>query len=102
MAAHAFTPGAAASVGGPQWLTARRVVAAEQLAGMAPPTSDEEIWRYSRIDAFDPADWAPLPGRGAGAVGAGVPVAVRSVIEEMVERSGLLVTVNGRVVHREL
>ncbi|MBI2168390.1 MAG: Fe-S cluster assembly protein SufD [Actinobacteria bacterium] len=101
MADHAFTPGAAAGVGGPQWLTARRVVAAEQLSALAPPTSDEEIWRYSRIDDFDPADWAPLPP-AADAPGTGVPVAVRSVIEEMVERSGLLVTVNGRVVHREL
>lgn len=98
---HPFTSDAARSLGGPDWLVARRVAAAERLASREPPTTDEEIWRYSRVDDFDPSAWRPLvppePGDGRE-----VPVAVRSVYEEMVERSGLVVTVNGRVVHREL
>ncbi|HLG01224.1 MAG TPA: Fe-S cluster assembly protein SufD [Acidimicrobiia bacterium] len=98
---HAFTPDAARALGGPEWLVERRLAAAARLDAAAPPTTDEEIWRYSRIDAFDPSRWSPLAAPG-GAGEHEVPVAVRSVYEEMVERCGLIVTVNGRVVHREL
>lgn len=98
---HAFTPDAARNLGGPSWLVDHRAAAAERLAGLTVPTTDAEIWRYSRIDDFDPARWRPLPAPAALAAHE-VPVAVRSVYEEMVERSGLIVTVNGRVVHREL
>jgi len=38
---HAFTPDAAAALGGPDWLTARRVAAAERLADVAWPTDAE-------------------------------------------------------------
>jgi Fe-S cluster assembly protein SufD len=49
----AFTPDTARALGGPDWLAARRVAAAEQLASVTWPSSTEEIWRYSRIDDFD-------------------------------------------------
>lgn len=101
MPAHPFTPDAARSLGGPDWLVERRLAAAEQLAALDPPSADEEIWRYSRIDDFDPARWHP-PSPPGEAEAHTVPVAVRSVYEKMVDRSGLLVLLNGRVVHREL
>lgn len=101
MAPHAFTPDAARALGGPDWLVQRRSEAAERLAALELPTTDEEVWRYSRIDDFDPARWHPVEPPGDPEEHT-VPVAVRSVVEEMVDRAGLVVAVNGRVVHVEL
>jgi hypothetical protein len=44
-----FTPDAAATLGGPDWLRARRRAAAERFAAGSLPDATEEIWRYSRI-----------------------------------------------------
>ncbi|HVM41369.1 MAG TPA: Fe-S cluster assembly protein SufD [Acidimicrobiia bacterium] len=102
--AHAFTPDAARALAGPDWLADRRLQAAERLAAAEPPTTEAEIWRYSRIDEFDPSAWRPaaLPPVGEQAEDHAIPVAVRSAAEQMVQRSGLVVAVNGRVVHAEL
>lgn len=48
-----FTPDTARTLGGPDWLVARRVAAAERLAAITWPSTGEEIWRYSRVDDFD-------------------------------------------------
>ncbi len=55
----AFTPDAARALGGHDWLLARRVAAAEQLASVSWPSSAEEIWRYSRVDEFDLERYQP-------------------------------------------
>lgn len=47
-----LTPEAAAALPGDDWLRARRIAAAEQFAEAALPTTDEEVWRYSRIGAL--------------------------------------------------
>ena len=39
-----FTTDAARALGGPDWLVARRLAAAERLADLAWPTPGEEIW----------------------------------------------------------
>lgn len=54
-----FTPDAAAALDGPAWLRAERLAAAERFAAVSLPSTEEEIWRYSRIaeldlDAFHP------------------------------------------------
>jgi len=49
----AFTVDAIAQLGGPEWLVTRRAAAAKRLADAALPTTDEEVWRYSRIDDLD-------------------------------------------------
>jgi Fe-S cluster assembly protein SufD len=98
----AFTPDAARALGGPQWLVDRRVAAAERLDSITWPTDAEEIWRYSKIDEFDPGRYQaflpdelgdpgiePAPGGGPMAAEAG-------------DRAGLIVVRNGRVVHHEL
>jgi len=98
----AFTPDAARALGGPQWLVDRRVAAAERLDTITWPTPAEEIWRYSKIDEFDPSRYRaflpdelgdpgiePAPGGGPLAAEAG-------------DRAGLIVVRNGRVVHHEL
>ena len=49
-----LTADASAALGGPGWLTARRMEAVERLASMSPPTADgSEVWRYSPIDRID-------------------------------------------------
>src|SRR6478735_5644523 len=53
----AFTPDAAAALGGPDWLTARRIAAAEAFAAASLPSAEEEVWRYSRIDDLDLDGW---------------------------------------------
>jgi Fe-S cluster assembly protein SufD len=55
----AFTPDASRALGGPEWLVARRLAALEQLDLDTPPSSSEEIWRYSRVDDFSLGGWAP-------------------------------------------
>jgi len=78
---HAFTTDASRALGGPAWIADRRLAAAERLADLTWPTSAEEVWRYSRIDAFDLDRYAPIPadelgdpgvepGRGGGLLAA--------------------------------
>jgi len=98
----AFTPDAARGLGGPQWLVDRRVAAAERLDALTWPTPAEEIWRYSKIDEFDPARYqAFLPDElgdpGVEPAPGGGPVAA-----EAGDRAGLVVVRNGRVMHHEL
>jgi Fe-S cluster assembly protein SufD len=91
-----FSPDAAAALGGPDWLRARRVAAAERFAAGSLPDPSEEIWRYSRIseldlDAYRPALDAP---EGAGEVG--------NIPEGTGERAALVVVHNGRVARIEV
>ena len=48
-----FNADAVAALGGPSWLAERRRSGTEQLASAALPTTEEEVWRYSRIDDLD-------------------------------------------------
>jgi Fe-S cluster assembly protein SufD len=57
-----FTPAAARRLPGPAWLVDRRVQAAERAEALPWPTTEEEIWRYSRIDALDLASYAAGDG----------------------------------------
>ncbi|HEX6310165.1 MAG TPA: Fe-S cluster assembly protein SufD [Acidimicrobiia bacterium] len=101
MGAGAFTPDATRALGGPDWLSARRVAAAEQLGAITWPTDADEIWRYSRIDELDLGRYRPLtpadPGLADGPAPGGGPFAA-----EAGEHAGLVVVHNGRVVHCEL
>jgi Fe-S cluster assembly protein SufD len=55
----AFTVDSIAPLGGPAWLVDLRAEAAERLAGAALPSTDEEVWRYSRIGELDLERFAP-------------------------------------------
>ena len=87
----AFSPAAARALGGPQWLTERRVAAAEAFAAADRPDVSSEEWRYSRIgeldlDAFEPSTEfgdAPMPRLD-------------------VEPAALVRCVNGRVVYADV
>jgi Fe-S cluster assembly protein SufD len=90
-----FTPDVAAALDGPDLLRQRRVAAAEQFATTTLPSADEEIWRYSRIGQLDLDRYAPATN------GVGVPPA-EQLPPLPSNRSGLLITVNGRLVSAEV
>jgi Fe-S cluster assembly protein SufD len=98
----AFTPDAARLLGGPDWLVARRVAAAERLADITWPTSRDEIWRYSRIDDFDLDRYRPMNADELGPVGADRAPGGGPWAAEVGEHAGIAVVRDGRVVHCEL
>ena len=56
-----FTADTARTLGGPPWLVERRLAAAERFGAAPWPTTEEEIWRYSRIDELDLESFRPGP-----------------------------------------
>ncbi|MSV67480.1 MAG: hypothetical protein F2877_00245, partial [Actinobacteria bacterium] len=99
---NSFTPEASLDLGGPEWLSNRRLRAIETLKDVEWPTADEEIWRYSRVGDLDLAKYRPMSGAelgqpGIDAVPGGGPVAA-----ELGARSALIVVRDGRVVHHEI
>jgi len=97
-----LTVDAARALEGPDWLTARRMAAAEQLDSLEWPTDSEEIWRYSRIKELDLDRFRPLTMEELGPVDAEPVPGGGPVAAEAGERSGLIVVRDGRVVHHEL
>lgn len=84
---------------GPNWLQSRRAQSAERFAASALPTAEEEVWRYSRIGELEVDDFAPATEpRGSDAVA--LCRAQADVAAGL--RAGLLVVVDGHVVHAEL
>jgi Fe-S cluster assembly protein SufD len=95
-----FTPEKAADLAGPDWLRTRRAAAAARFAVAELPTEAEEIWRYSRISELDLDAYRPVDASGPAPEG--IPPAVAAALDEVGDRAGLVVVVNGRVAHREL
>lgn len=58
----AFTVDAASALPGPPWLRKRRMAAAEQFEAAGLPSTDEEVWRYSRVADFDPDAYRLVAG----------------------------------------
>jgi Fe-S cluster assembly protein SufD len=97
-----FTVDAARALGGPEWLLARRIAAAEQLGSISWPTPQEEIWRYSRIDELDLERFRPVTAEELGRPGderapGGGPWAA-----EAGARAATIVVRDGRVVRHEI
>ena len=97
-----FTTDAARDLGGPDWLVARRLAAAEQLSSIRWPTPSEEIWRYSRIDELDLDRYRPMRAEALGEPGTERAPGGGPLAAEAGERAGLIVVRDGRVVHHEL
>jgi Fe-S cluster assembly protein SufD len=76
----AFTPEASRALGGPEWIVARRLAALEALDLDAPPSSDEEIWRYSRVDDLVLDRWQPATSGAATSLGSIDGLAGRAAI----------------------
>lgn len=73
MSSSRFSPDTAGRLPGPSWLVTRRVAAAERAAAAALPTTEQEVWRYSRIDEFDLDRYAPLVDTPVGGDASAVP-----------------------------
>ena len=92
-----FTADEVRALGGPDWLRAARLDALERFAGLDLPTTEAEVWRYSRVDELDLDRFVPAP-----------PVSDQALVEAAraaasgAEVAGLVVTVNGRVAHTEI
>jgi len=97
-----FTADASRALPGPDWLAERRSAAAERLADLAWPTTEEEIWRYSRVDELDLDRFRPVPAEQLGVPGDEPAPGGGPVAAEAGERAGLVVVRNGRVVHHSL
>jgi Fe-S cluster assembly protein SufD len=80
-------------------------VAAAGFADASLPTTEEEVWRYSRIDDLDLDDFRPATGGsapGASAPEADVPERLRPLVDATQERAALVVARNGRIVQAEV
>ncbi|MBK5221322.1 MAG: SufD family Fe-S cluster assembly protein [Acidimicrobiia bacterium] len=93
-----MNPDRAAALGGPDWLQQRRVAAAERAAASSLPSTDEEVWRYSRIADLDLSRFS----FGAIDAAAGVPEGLQALLDAVPDRAGLVVVRDGRIVHSEL
>ncbi len=74
----------------------------EKLADVRWPTTEEEIWRYSRIAGLDLDRFRPVPVEQLGQPGDEAAPGGGPIAAEAGERSGLVVVRNGRVVHHSL
>lgn len=89
---------AALELDGPEWLRARRVEAAAALAKIDMPSTEAELWRYSRIDDLDLDAFTLADGPGNGGVSSLVP----DVLGALADRAATVVVRNGRVVDIEI
>jgi Fe-S cluster assembly protein SufD len=85
-----------AALPGPAWLRRRREAAAGRLDGLGLPTTDEEVWRYSRIGELDLDRFTLAAGAD------GVSDALRAVLRGLPTHAGGVVVADGAVVHRHL
>jgi len=89
-----LTPAVSAALDGPAWLHRFRATAADTYTGMARPSTDEEIWRYSRVADLDPDSFVPA-GPASVAVPSGLDTSV-------VDPAAVVVVANGRLVRCDL
>ncbi len=73
------------------------MAAAERFAATTLPSSDEEVWRYSRVADLDLEPWHLARGDEAG-----VPGEVTALLAAVPDRAGAVVVRNGRPVLVEL
>src|ERR1700690_1183648 len=97
-----FSADAARALGGPDWLVARRLAAAEALGTISWPTADEEIWRYSRIGELDLARYRPFVEAELGHLGDEPCGSGGRWAAEAGKHAAMLVVRDGRVVLHEI
>jgi Fe-S cluster assembly protein SufD len=95
-----FTPDAASQLQGPDWLVERRRSAAAYAREVGLPSTDEEVWRYSRISDLELDRFSPMVPLGQPP--AGLPSASSELLASVTERSGFAVLCNGRLLESQL
>jgi Fe-S cluster assembly protein SufD len=98
IALNSLTPAAARALGGPDWLEDRRRRSAEGAVDRALPSTDEEVWRYSRVAQLDLDDYALATDRPS----AELPEAVVELLAALPDRAATVVVRNGFVVHADV
>ena len=93
-------------LGGPDWLQRRRSDAARAAAEFPLPSVEAEEWRYSRIAELDLSRYRLredlAPADGADTDPAAVPAEVGDLLADLGPVSGVVVLVDGRIVHTEV
>ncbi len=82
----------------PTWIDERRNASAARLGEPVLPSTDEEVWRYSRVAELDLDSFASAPKPAAG----DLPQEVTAVLALISERAATVVVVDGHVVHSEI
>jgi Fe-S cluster assembly protein SufD len=87
----------AIALGGPDWVIGWREEAADRLARRPEPSTEEEVWRYSRVAEIDPTTFVlpPLPAPE-------IPAGLLPLAGAVAERAALVVVVDGHIVHTEV
>lgn len=89
---------------GHDWLIGRRTAALGVAGGLGPPSSDDEVWRYSPIDALELDAFVPVvaPGSSAAAERGGVGIEdarlqgeLDRVLAGVADRAALVLLVDG-------
>lgn len=82
----------------PSWLDERRRAVADRLGQPTLPSTDEEVWRYSRVAELDLDRWAAaeLPADGS------IPGGVLTLLDRIGDRAATVILRNGFVVHAEV
>src|SRR5687767_6547741 len=87
-----FTTDAITAADGPDWLRDRRQAALQRFTETPLPTTEDEVWRYSRVADLDLDAWRPAPVPEEGVVD----------LPDVGARSGFVVVVDGHVVASEV
>lgn len=87
----------AIALGGPDWVIGWREEAADRLASRPVPSTDEEVWRYSRVDEIDLDALALAPKPKAQ-----IPAGLVPLAGAVAPRAALVVLVDGHIVHTEV
>lgn len=98
VALNSLTPAAARTLGGPAWLEDRRLRSAESTVDRPMPSTDEEVWRYSRVTQLDLDDFTLVTDRPAG----DLPAPIVELLAALPDRAATVVVHNGFVVHAEV
>ena len=82
----------------PSWLDDLRRSAAARLGEPTMPSTEEEVWRYSRVSELDLADWA----QAEPSTGGGTPQGVETILDAVDGRAATVIVHNGYVIHAEV
>ncbi|HUQ40120.1 MAG TPA: SufD family Fe-S cluster assembly protein [Acidimicrobiales bacterium] len=93
-----FDPELSRALHGPDWLRARRAEALERATAAGMPTTEDEVWRYSRIDELDVARFTPvLPAADLPPDDGSLSDLHQQVVAAIGETAGVVVIRNGRL-----
>ena len=92
-----FAPALADDLPGPEWLRERRRAALEAASEVPPPTTEDEVWRYSRVGEIDLDGRRPVPQAGPHDL-----AEVTDRLDAIGGRSGLAHVVDGHLVAVDL